>query len=204
MSVRNVAISIGILLLLAGGWYLASPLFFDTTVNEQFPAPTGLTEEERAEVRKMEMLTQEEVSAMPEEEQMAKKMQMQELGEKMPDTVMEEPMETGPEVLVQGSFRDADSFHKGSGTATIYTLPDGKRVLRFENFSVTNGPSLNVYLVQSSDGAIDSGYLDLGKLKGNKGDQNYEIPAGVDLSQYKSIIIWCVPFKVTFAVAALQ
>ncbi len=83
-------------------------------------------------------------------------------------------------------------------------LPDGERFLRFEDFTVTNGPALSVYLVRSADGDVSSGYLDLGPLKGNKGNQNYQIPGDTDLSAYESVVIWCVPFGVTFATALLQ
>ncbi len=198
---------IGIVAMIAAGivWYLASPLFFDTIVDEDLPSSTmGLTEDERMEIEQMESLTQEEVEAMPETERMEKKMMMEDLSQKMTDAVVDEPMDSQPAAEVRGTFRDADNFHRGSGTATVYGLPDGKRILRFENFAVTNGPALSVYLVRSADGNVDSGYLDLGKLKGNKGDQNYEIPTGTDLSAYKSVVIWCVPFRVTFSVAALQ
>jgi len=86
----------------------------------------------------------------------------------------------------------------------LLALYEGKRVLRFEDFSVTNGPALSVYLVRSADGNVDSGFLDLGKLKGNKGNQNYDLSEDIDLASYKSVIIWCVPFGVTFATASLQ
>src|SRR3989338_8723093 len=145
---KKLLISIGAVLVLAFAWYLASPLFLDTIVDE--------------------------------------------------------PMDSEPTVELSGSFKDADSFHSGSGTATVYVLPDGKRVLRFEDFSVTNGPALSVYLVRSIDGNVDSGFLDLGKLKGNKGNQNYDLSEDIDLASYKSVIIWCVPFGVTFATASLQ
>lgn len=123
------------------------------------------------------------------------------------DTIVDEqlsPMEPQPTVEARGTFKDADSFHRGSGTATIYTLPDGKRILRFEDFAVTNGPALHVYLARSADGNVASGFLDLGTLKGNKGNQNYDIPVDADLRSYRSVVIWCVPFRVTFATASLQ
>jgi hypothetical protein len=104
------------------------------------------------------------------------------------------------------TFRDADSFHQGSGTAIIYALSNGEHLLRFENFSVTNGPDLKVYLVPRAnrgDVSID-GYVDLGSLKGNVGDQNYTIPAGVDVPEEVSVVIWCEPFRVLFSVAAVE
>jgi len=89
----------------------------------------------------------------------------------------------------------------GSGTATIYQLDDGSHVLRLEDFEVTNGPDLHVFLIPQ-DGSMD-GSVDLGSLKGNIGDQNYELPVGVDITQFGSVMIYCVPFSVTFATAAL-
>ncbi len=202
---KKFLIIIGTVIVLALVWYLASPLFFDTVVDEQLPpSRTGLTEDEQMKVKEIESLTPQQVGSMPEAERMEKKRMMEELGQKMPDTVADERMESQPIVELSGTFKDADSFHRGSGKATIFTLPDGKRVLRFEDFTVTNGPALSVYLVRSANGDVESGFLDLGKLKGNKGNQNYEIPANVDLSSYRSVVIWCVPFRVTFSVASLQ
>ncbi len=201
---KKPLIAVGAVIVLAVVWYLASPLFFDTVVDEQLPpSRTGLTEDEQMKVKEIESLTPQQVGSMPEAERMEAKRTMEELGQKMPDTVADEPMESQPTVELSGTFKDADSFHRGSGKATVYILPDGKRVLRFEDFTVTNGPALSVYLVRSADGNVDSGYLDLGKLKGNKGNQNYEIPADADLGSYRSVIIWCVPFRVTFATAML-
>ncbi|MBP9773674.1 MAG: DM13 domain-containing protein [Candidatus Peribacteraceae bacterium] len=201
---KKLLISLGVVVVLAVAWYLLSPLFLNTVVDEQLPFATGLTDTEKGEMEKIESLTPQQVQSMPEEERMEAKRTMEELGQKMPDAVMDEPMESQPVAELSGSFKDGDSFHRGSGKATIYTLPDGKRVLRFEDFTVTNGPALSVYLVRSQDGNVNSGFVDLGKLKGNKGNQNYDIAADVDLGAYKSVVIWCVPFGVMFATASLQ
>jgi hypothetical protein len=109
-----------------------------------------------------------------------------------------------PNVVVRGVFRDADAFHKGSGTAKVFVLENRHALLRLEDFSVTNGPNLHVYLVKGKAGNVENGFLDLGTLKGNKGNQNYEIPDGIDLKPYKSVVIYCVPFRVVFAVASLD
>jgi hypothetical protein len=114
------------------------------------------------------------------------------------------PVDVTP--VVSGQFRDADDLHRGSGSATIYELEDGSRVLRFENFDVTNGPDLHVYLVPAGNAGDEvsiDGYVDLGELKGNIGDQNYEIPPEVDIPEFKSVVIWCEPFAVVFSVAPL-
>ena len=108
----------------------------------------------------------------------------------------------------QGDFRDADSFHRGSGQATIFTTPDGGHLLRLENLDVTNGPALHVFLSPHQDPTSPEevkleGYVDLGGLKGNRGNQNYPIPAGLDVSVFNSVVIYCKPFSVVFSVAPL-
>ena len=113
------------------------------------------------------------------------------------------------EAVAMGSFKDADAFHRGSGTATIYRTPDGSEVLRLENLDVTNGPALHVVLSthpdpERSEQVKQEGFVDLGDLKGNRGNQNYPIPAGVDTSVHKSVVIYCYPFAVVFSVATLD
>jgi hypothetical protein len=110
-------------------------------------------------------------------------------------------------MLEKGEFHNADKT--GSGTATIYQLADGKRVLRLTNFSVDNGPDLHVRLIAANDAkdttsVAKTDHVELGKLKGNKGDQNYDVPANVDLSKYKVVSIWCNRFSVNFAAAPLS
>ena len=111
-------------------------------------------------------------------------------------------------VLSMGNFRDADSFHRGSGTATVYQLEDGSHVLRFEDFRVTNGPDLRVLLSKAADIANKGEfqqyeYVELDRLKGNIGNQNYVIPADLDVSEYGTVVIYCKPFHVLFSVASL-
>ena len=111
-------------------------------------------------------------------------------------------------VLATGTFRDADRAHKGSGTATLLQQADGSAVIRFTDFQVTNGPDLEVWLSsvpdpQSSREVLDGEWVSLGQLKGNIGDQNYTIPADVDLSQFQSVVIWCEQFSVLFSPATL-
>lgn len=112
------------------------------------------------------------------------------------------PSAPAPGVISQGAFRDGEPGHTGSGTARIVRDAEGQLFLRFENFSVTNGPDLRVYL-STTDGYGGSP-LELGKLKATDGNQNYAIPAGVDVSAFRSALIWCEPFRVLFAIAALE
>ena len=110
--------------------------------------------------------------------------------------------------VARGTFKDADRAHKGQGNATIFQRADGSAVLRFTDFQVTNGPDLEVWLVaasdpQSSNDVKASEWLSLGRLKGNIGDQNYDIPADADLSKWGSVVIWCEQFGVLFSPAML-
>ncbi len=190
MSKRTIIIG-GLILaipVLAVAWWLGSPLFLDTEVSEEFPmSAMAIVPDD---------MTQEEVEAEMEE---AADSPAVEVTDTMPE-------EDAPVVISTGEFEDFDSVHQGSGTATIYQLADGSHVLRLENFEVTNGPDLHVLLVPDAAPAdrdgID-GYVDLGSLKGNIGDQNYDIPSDVDVSGFGSVVIYCQPFHVIFSVAGL-
>ena len=109
-------------------------------------------------------------------------------------------------VLAKGEFHNADKA--GSGTATIYQVADGKRVLRLTDFAVDNGPDLHVRLIAANDArnttsVANTNHVELGKLKGNQGNQNYDLPENVDLSKYRVLSIWCNRFSVNFAAAPL-
>lgn len=110
---------------------------------------------------------------------------------------------TGARIVLQGEFEGADEFHFGSGRALLVESAPGQFVLRFEDFSVRNGPDLFVYLSPSPDGYAD-GALELGPLKASDGSFNYEVPAGMDISAYKSAVVWCRAFSVLFATAPLS
>ena len=100
-----------------------------------------------------------------------------------------------------GTFVGAgDGIHNAEGVAKVITLQDGNRVLRLENLKATNGPDLYVYLA-SDKGASD--IVDLGRLKGNIGNQNYNISPGTDLTKYNTVLIWCKSFSVLFGSATL-
>jgi hypothetical protein len=134
------------------------------------------------------------------------------------ETVMEEfpatapggetvPSGDSPVVLVAGNFHGV--AHDGKGAATIYQLPDGKKVLRFTEFETSNGPDVQVYLVAAEDAndndtVTNAGFIHVGALKGNVGDQNYDLSSDVDLNKYKAVTIWCRRFGVNFATAPLK
>lgn len=103
---------------------------------------------------------------------------------------------------LMGNFVGAgDGFHNAEGVAKVLTLSDGKTFLRLENLKTTNGPDLYVYL---STGKDSSDIVNLGRLKGNIGNQNYEIPTGTDLSKYSTVLIWCKAFSTLFGSAKLS
>lgn len=113
----------------------------------------------------------------------------------------------GPAVLSSGAFVSLE--HRTSGTAKIIRLADGSRVLRLEGLDTSNGPDLVVYLSPADPDPSDwkkyaRGAVDLGRLKGNRGNQNYAIPASVDLSKFRSAVIWCRRFVVGFGAAPIR
>ncbi|MEU2038751.1 DM13 domain-containing protein [Nocardia niwae] len=115
-----------------------------------------------------------------------------------------------PRALARGTFISHE--HATSGTVVILGLPDGSRVLRVEDLDTSDGPDLHVWLTDAPvragrDGwfVFDDGlHTDLGKLKGNHGDQNYPVPADADLARLTSVAIWCDRFDVSFGAAELR
>ena len=111
-----------------------------------------------------------------------------------------------PTTLAAGAFHS--NAHETSGTATVLDLGDGRRVLRLTSFATSNGPDVRVYLVAADDVKDNetvktAGFVELGPMKGNIGDQNYDIPATVDLANYRTVTIWCRRFSVNFGSAPL-
>lgn len=141
----GIVIIVG-LVILGVAWWLISPLFLNTVVNEEMP---------------------ELIEA---------------------------------QTLYSGGFVDADSFHQVSGQATV--ISDGSmEILRLSDFDSTNGPDLKVYLATDLEA---SDYVSLGALKGNIGNQNYDIPDGTDLERYDNVLIWCEAFSTLFGSAELS
>jgi hypothetical protein len=128
------------------------------------------------------------------------------VSEEFPGGAAVASIEKGPMVVAKGGFKGL--AHETKGLATIYQLPDGKRALRLTAFETSNGPDVRVYLTaadvdKGNDSIQEAGFIDLGSMKGNKGDQNYDIPADADLNKFKNVTIWCRRFGVNFATAPL-
>jgi Electron transfer DM13 len=125
------------------------------------------------------------------------------------DTPMPSPPPAGPVDLASGTLISHE--HETSGIVRVIQLPDGSRQLAIQGLETTNGPDVHVWLsagpvVEGFDGWFTAGghpYVDLGMIKGNQGDQLYDIPADVDLTAYPTVDLWCVQFAVSFGAAAL-
>lgn len=113
---------------------------------------------------------------------------------------------SSPQILASGQFYSI--LHPTAGTATVYGMGDGSRVLRFTNFTTSNGPDVHVYMVAADDAkdsasVLRAGFIDLGTIKGNMGDQNYTLDPDVELSKYRAVSVWCKRFSVNFGAARL-
>ena len=113
------------------------------------------------------------------------------------------PAATPPmnELIGSGTFRGLDG-HDSGGTATAIDLADGGNVVTLTDFFVDPGPAVFVYLT-TDDGTTSGDIINLGSLKGNRGNQQYEIPDGTDLSRYDTVLLWCDAFSVRMAAADL-
>ncbi len=112
---------------------------------------------------------------------------------------------SGPVALASGPFRSLE--HATTGSATLVRRVDGGHAVQFEALDTSDGPDLYVYLsdkpADSPEAAFGDGYTSLGKLKANRGNQVYEVPGGTDLTNVRSVVIWCRRFSAGFAVAPL-
>jgi hypothetical protein len=115
---------------------------------------------------------------------------------------------TGPHIRSTGSFRSLE--HQTTGVANLVALADGRTLVRLENFRTSNGPDVTVILSDAPASETDArafddrSFVTLGALKANIGNQNYEIRPTVDISKYRSIVIWCRRFSVAFGAAPLS
>lgn len=208
-------------------WSLGSPLFTNVTVEEEFPFALNATVPDGMERDDVEMVmsgiamvdapVMEE--AMPSglsitaSSMLSTGMDTSAMGAGDTAAMVEGMMAAASQQaevqqVTTGAFRDADAFHRGSGQAIIFAAPGGGHLLRLESLDVTNGPALHVFLSPHPDPLHGdevklSGYADLGPLKGNRGNQNYTIPADVDIGAIQSVVIYCKPFSVVFSVATL-
>jgi hypothetical protein len=187
--------------------YTVSPLFINTEINE--PLPTVGNENNNAAAiqefnRFMEMGEQERTERGHQMSNEERDMIMIGAAQTTGTTVNEGMTTIGQETstLYVGELIGVnDGIHNAEGQVKILKLNDRTSFLRLEDFRATNGPDLYVYL--SVDKSA-SDFVNLGRLKGNVGNQNYEIPEGIDLSKYTTVLIWCQAFSVLFGSADLE
>ena len=197
------AIIVGIV---AVGGFLASPLFYETEVDEPLPVALNNIEEGLTLEKFSEMEEQQRQILVEQMPQKVKDMIMEESAT-LPTTVSEEmdgmmdkdsSKENSVVITKTGEFEGL-AGHKAEGIAKIIQAND-MTFLRFENFEVTNGPDLRVYITAGGD--VHQG-IQLEKLKGSRGDQNYFLE-NIDLGVYDTVVIYCQPFGVYFGQASLE
>jgi hypothetical protein len=167
------------------GWYLASPLFITTQIDEAPPIAAGSPGPGVAGASPSIVLSPPSSPSV------------------VPSLVPSALAASPAFAERRGTFHGEDDFHFGRGTARLFATADGVFV-RFEGFEVRNGPDLYVYLSPAAGRYAGKGNLELGRLKASQGNQNYRLPAGTDPSVYRSVVIWCKQFAVQFAVATLK
>ena len=190
------------------GIYTISPLFINTEINELLPP---LSSESALVFEKFMAMTEDEkINAAKnmtvEEKNMIMKMAAKQnttINENMTTTmnISQNTAEENKNLLVGDFMGVNDGIHNAEGYVKILTLLDGSQILRLEDFRSTNGPDVHLYL--STDKQA-SNFIDLGRLKANNGDQNYQIPINTDFNKYKYVLIWCQPFSVLFGSAQLS
>ena len=187
------------------GFYTISPLFINTEINE--PLPPLLSSESSIGFEKFMTMTEDEkINAAKKMTKKEKDVIMRTAAEQ--NTTIDETMtmninQSTPNTtgLIGNFIGVGDGIHKAEGLAKILTLSNGSQILRLEDFRSTNGPDVHLYL--STDKQA-SDFIDLGRLKANIGNQNYQIPLDTDFNKYKYVLIWCQPFSVLFGSAQLN
>jgi hypothetical protein len=191
------------------GIYTLSPLFINTEINE--PLPSLSSESSIGFEKFMAMTEEEKINAAKNMTVEEKDMIMRTAAEQ--DTIINETMTStmdssknteqneNKNILVGDFMGVNDGIHNAEGKAKILTLSDGSQIIRLEDFRSTNGPDVHLYLSTNKQA---SDFIDLGRLKANIGNQNYQIPVNTDYNKYKYVLIWCQPFSVLFGSAQLS
>jgi hypothetical protein len=203
IAVPLAVVLAGVLAFLAFGVFGLHTKFIDDEVSESAPVfSSGAASELPSDL--VDEATTDEMNDLMEDEGTPLEVAAE---EPMPETV-DTVAEAGAVVtLIEGSF--VDRSHPGSGLAKVLNDGTEQRFLRFEDFETDNGPDLFVYLTRADAAAdagafgVDGDFVNLGRLTGNIGEQNYEIPIDVDLSEFDTVVVWCDRFSVAFTAADL-
>lgn len=184
---KNILLVFGVTIVVTAAWYFVSPLFNTIEVDDAAPVAVTTTPMPSG----AERLAPEEKIAMDQAVAEANAEVATPMAEPMPTI---EPVESVV-VPVMGTVG-----HPAEGTVRVIITADGP-VIRYENFETINGPQLHLYLAKDLEA---NEYLDLGPIRGTSGNINYQVPAGVDLSEYRYVMYWCVPFGVLFNYAEIN
>jgi Electron transfer DM13 len=211
MTSSKKSIIIGIIIVAAVaiplGIYTASPLFINTEINEPVPTVSDGNNDAAATQEFKDFMEMSEEERIEKGQQMSNEerdMIMKTAAQTNGTTVNDNMATIGEDISTtySGTFVGVnDGIHNAEGMAKVIRLDDASMILRLENFKATNGPDLYVYLATDRSA---SDFVDLGRLKGNIGNQNYEIPEGTDFSRYDTVLIWCKAFSVLFGSAELE
>ena len=192
------------------GLWALTPYLYNRRIDEAFPAAAPVAQPQPTTMAKAEApaaapVAQPQPTAMAKAEAPAAAPAAQ----PQPTVMAKAEAPAGPVALLKGGFvAGSTPGDRATGTATVFRIDNSQNLLRLEDFDATNGPDLFVVLSGSADpeteGVKSGGFLQLAALKGNQGNQNYELPADIDLSQYKSVVIWCRTFNIVFGFATLQ
>ncbi len=188
-----VVLVLAVLVIGPGGWYLGSPIFVRTSLVEPLPAPSSMAVAPGAAMPSVVVEAPVSSTSAPSAATSAPT---------APPTSSPTVAPVVPILFASGTFEGTDDFHFGRGTASLIEVEPGRYHLRFEDFSVRNGPDLYVYLSPDPNGYEDDA-LELGKLKATDGAFGYDLPDGTDPSRFRSAIIWCKQFSHLFATATL-
>jgi len=188
MAIKALLIFIVVIVIVVAGYYLISPIFRVQEINEASPLDT-------VPVVIEQKLIKDNMDSMDAATKADFESQVEAMKDKI--VVTEESMPSGPKVISQGEFKER--AHHVEGKALLIES-GGKKILRFEDFETLNGPNLHIYL--SSELGNDD-FIDLGKIKGTKGNFNYELDSSVDTNKYNKVLVWCVPFGVLFSYASI-
>jgi hypothetical protein len=200
---KKIKIAIGgiiAVIVISIGTYTIFPLFVNTTIDEPLPDTSTnigfeefmkLSEDERAAIGKN----------MPQDERDNIMRVFAQENVTVNDDMTMSANQTNNNMLTGNLIDAGDGFHMASGQVKVLQIPDGTQILRFENLDVTNGPDLYVYLATDTT-AKD--FVSLGRLKGNIGNQNYQILENTDLEKYNTVLIWCQAFSTLFGSSKLS
>lgn len=202
MKTKVIVSSLILIFVVSMGFYLLSPFFINNVVDEPLPIDSISFLNNYSEFMKLDETERLKTAQDMNDNQINNIMvEAAKLNNQVNEDMLTDSTNTSKDSILTGMFTGVDDgIHDASGMAKIIQTSRGE-ILRFEDFHTTNGPDLYVYLSPTDS---NSDIVDLGRLKGNVGNQNYLIPLGTDTTKYDTVLIWCKAFSVLFGSAKLS